>query len=70
MNMVGLWEINWTSTQEMSDMSIFVSNAKLQLKKKVTILNIKCNSDAHYFMGMCLWLKNIPPKSENSRRKI
>jgi len=34
MNKVGLWVINWIFTQEMSDMSIFVSNAKLQLKKK------------------------------------
>ena len=69
--MVGLLVINWISTQEMSDMSIFVSNAKLQLKKKaVTILNIRCNGYVHYSIGRYLWMKNISPKPENSRQKI
>ena len=46
--MVGLLVTHWISTQEMSDMSIFVSNAKLQLKKKaVTNLNIRCNGCVH-----------------------
>ena len=69
--MVGLLVINWISTQEMSDMSIFVSNAKLQLKNKaVTILNIRYNGYVHYCMGRYLWLKNISPKPENSRQTI
>jgi hypothetical protein len=41
MNMGGLWVSNWISTQEMSDMSIFVSNARSQLKKKVTRSHLK-----------------------------
>lgn len=69
--MVGLLMINWISTQEMSDMSILVSNAKPQLKKKaVIVLNIRCNAYVNSSMDRFLWLKNIPPKPENLRQKI
>jgi hypothetical protein len=55
----------------MSDMSILVSNAKPQLKKKaVIVLNIRCNAYVNSSMDRFLWLKNIPPKPENSRQKI